>query len=285
LKTSENPPYWPERKELKRNGGYRKFNVPKTLLRNIQKKILDNLLTSLKMPDSFYGGMKGKSAEKNADKHVGRFILLKYDIKEFFPSIRPSAVYKAFTRDLDCTPEIARILTELTTHKHGLPQGAPTSPMIAALVLKKAEFRISNMLKPVGIHPTIYVDDICFSSDSCKVLNYENSIRRILQQCGFKINQQKFKGKGIAYSWERQEITGFVVNKKRNIPKNKYKQLRSILYNCAKHGVAAQKEKYYEAFQKELTKNAVLGRISQMERTNANMGKILMKVYNLIKWD
>ena len=35
-----------------------------------------------------------------------------------------------------CTPAIARILTKLTTHKYQVPQGIPTSTLIANLVFK-----------------------------------------------------------------------------------------------------------------------------------------------------
>jgi hypothetical protein len=55
------------------------------------------------------------------------------DMKNFFPYISHHQVFEVFRRN-DFSPDVSHILTKLTTYKEGLPQGAPTSPIIANLV-------------------------------------------------------------------------------------------------------------------------------------------------------
>ena len=45
----------------------------------------------------------------------GRRNLFKIDLTAFFPSIDRDTVYHFFAKDLNCAPDIAQILTNLTT--------------------------------------------------------------------------------------------------------------------------------------------------------------------------
>ncbi len=45
------------------------------------------------------------------------------------------------------SPTVARVLTQLTTYKGRIPQGAPTSPMIANLVFVKTGKKLEEFAK------------------------------------------------------------------------------------------------------------------------------------------
>ena len=65
-----------------------------------------------------------------------------------------------------CTPAIARILTKLTTHKYQVPQGIPTSTIIANLVFKPIGLEFEQLAKEHHIKFSMFVDDITLSSKS-----------------------------------------------------------------------------------------------------------------------
>ncbi len=284
IKISANPLYWPTREVLKQNGKTREFNVPKNELKYIQKQIYDKLLKTLEMPASYHGAVHGRSSITNAAMHVSKKVVKTFDIKSFFPSVRCERVYEVFVNDLGCCPDIGRILTRLTTHNYCLPQGASTSAFLACLVFKKAEKRISNMLKGKGIAFTVYIDDICFSSNGSEI-NFNNLIKNILNQCGFSINMEKLNKKGVMYRHERQEVTGIVVNEKINAKKENYRDMRALLNNCLKNGVDSQKEKYFVKNKKPLSKESILGKISWIKRINLSKGQNLEMIFNQVQWN
>jgi RNA-directed DNA polymerase len=97
--------------------------------------------------------------------HCGKAIVITLDIMDFFPTVT-SKVYKAF-RCRGATKEVASTLTRLTTCKGRLPQGAPTSPVVAALALSAPVRHVSDMVAGIkGAELSIYVDDIIMSGPS-----------------------------------------------------------------------------------------------------------------------
>ena len=122
--------------EPKRSGGYRTFYVPQGRLRQIQDKIKERVLRCAVFPEYLHGGIKRKSTYTNVSKHVRKGAVLALDVKGFFPNVRPERVMGVFQR-LGYIDEAARILTRLTTYKHQLPQGPPTSPAIANLCIPR----------------------------------------------------------------------------------------------------------------------------------------------------
>ena len=89
---------------------------PKYELKLIQKH-LKRLLDRIVVPDNIFSGVKRKSYIDNAKYHINSGVrnLYKIDLTAFFPSIRRNTVYSFFKNDLRCSPDVARILTDLTT--------------------------------------------------------------------------------------------------------------------------------------------------------------------------
>lgn len=97
-------------------GKPRLIECPSDELKIIQKRI-KNYLSMIEVPNNVFSGIKGKSYYDNAKMHTGinRRNLYKIDITAFFPSISRDKVYRFFLNDLDCSPDVAEILTSLTT--------------------------------------------------------------------------------------------------------------------------------------------------------------------------
>ena len=159
---ADEPQFYREIEHPKPNGGSRKIVIPDWRLKQTQKRI-DSWLARLDMPESIHGARKKRSAITNALPHRFAEALVQTDIKDFFPSIMSGAVYEMFRSLQGCSPDVARALTRLTTFKGSLPQGAPTSPRVATLVLLPVVHRIEHLVKSRGGVASIYIDDITVS--------------------------------------------------------------------------------------------------------------------------
>ncbi len=68
-------------------------------------------------------------------------------------------VYKIFCKRLECSPNVSRYLTRLTTLNGSLPQGSPTSTILAALIAEPLAKRLDNFAKGHRADYSQYVDD------------------------------------------------------------------------------------------------------------------------------
>lgn len=181
----------------------RAIRPPKHDLKVIQRSINRNLLSKIELEPNVYGGVKGKSNISNAKCHQGKKYVLTTDLMEFYPGIKADRVY-GFFLEMGYSNHIANWLTKLTTFKNELPQGAPTSPLLANLIFKKSDKELVALSKMHSITYTRYVDDLTFSSP----LDFETIIAEILdivRRNGFRVNHRKTYYKG------RQNITGIEV--------------------------------------------------------------------------
>ncbi|MCP4712711.1 MAG: hypothetical protein GY869_29135, partial [Planctomycetes bacterium] len=79
-------PVYHEYKIPKRSGGFRLIAAPAPDLKNVQKTILHRLLNKLSVHPHATGFQKGHSIVTNANVHKGAEVIVKMDIKDFFPS-------------------------------------------------------------------------------------------------------------------------------------------------------------------------------------------------------
>lgn len=181
------------------------INSSKGDLKNIQSRIYKFLLSNISLPKYFYGGVKGKNNILNARYHQGNKYIFTTDLKSFFPSISHKQVYSTFV-DIGFSPNIARIITKLVTRNGQVPQGIPTSTLIANLVFRSTGDQISEIALRHHIKFTIYVDDITLSSAiDFKYLVPE--FMAILKRNGFRISHDK-----TFYRTKNPTVTGVVVH-------------------------------------------------------------------------
>lgn len=217
----------------KHSGGYRTIYEPDYTLKNIQRNILNNVLSERRTSSFACSYKKGYGLSDNAKPHVNKKYILKLDIKNFFPSIDFLKVYKtAFPRYI--YPEaVASLLTNLVTYNNFLPQGAPTSSYISNLVLRSFDIKIGNFCLENDISYTRYCDDMTFSGN----FNISEMITRVkteLLKNGFVLNKKKIK---IIGSNKAQIVTGIVCNKKLTVPRKYKKEIRKELYYINKFGL------------------------------------------------
>lgn len=220
----------------------RTINSSKGELKIIQSRIYKFLLSNISLPKYFYGGVKGKNNILNARYHQGNKYIFTTDIKSFFPSISHKQVYTTLVK-LNFSPNIARIITKLITRNGQVPEGIPTSTLIANLVFKPTGDLIAKMAMKHHIKFTIYVDDMTLSSS--KDFKYlVPDFVAILRNNGFKISHEK-----TFYKTKNPTVTGVVVHN------NNLRQLPA--YNK----IVARLEKDSDSMKKLIGVNAYLKRI------------------------
>lgn len=180
---------------------YRCINPPKPELKTIQKKLNSYLVKFIDFPDYAYGGVKGRDNILNACVHKGQKYVFQTDLKDFFPSITNRMVYNTFVLN-GFSPDVAALMTKLTTYEGHLPQGSPTSTTIANLVFAKTGEQIKQITEQNQLRFTTFVDDITISSQF-DFKHLVPDIIKIVTDAGFKISQGK-----TTYKSGITEITG-----------------------------------------------------------------------------
>lgn len=242
---------------IDKSGKPRLIEPPHEELKIIQKRI-KNCLGQIIVPDNVFSGVKGKSYADNARFHIGnnRRNLYKIDLTAFFPSIARDTVYHFFAEDLLCSPDVAQLLTDLTTIDLGkssaknideiyeflkrknvssynhLISGAPTSQMLSYLVNHRMFDEMQKLADDNGITMTVYVDDVTFSSENRISKNFRDKIIAIIQKYNYQISRKKVKRYTKLYP---KLVTGVVIDTTGNpVLKNSMRQKIILAYNDLK---------------------------------------------------
>ena len=173
----------------KRDGGVRVLRVPDPVLKDIQRRIARVLLSGMPVSPHATAYRYGAGVVENARRHVGRPELLKLDILHFFDSIRYIQVKEAaFPAEIYAEP-LRILLSMLCYDRDVLPQGAPTSPWIANLVLRPFDEKLGAWCRARGVVYTRYCDDLAFSGTALD--GVEERAEEGLRALGFRLNGAK----------------------------------------------------------------------------------------------
>jgi RNA-directed DNA polymerase len=241
----------------KRSGGTRLISSPKPKMRKAQSWINDQLLSQLTPSTYCYAFRPELSIVDNATKHLNKKLIVKCDIKDFFPSITFPRV-RGYFEYLGYNPGVATVLALLCTDAprarvtikgnsmivalgdRALPQGACTSPALANLIASRLDSRLAGLarvFKGEWIY-TRYADDLTFSTDDteAELGKFLAAVTRITADEKFVIKPQKTR---IMRAPMRQTVTGLVVGDAVRIPKATIKKVRALFHSIEKLGEEA----------------------------------------------
>lgn len=256
----------------KKDTGYRMLSIPKIELRDIQRSILDKIFSGIRVPICVYGFSKGKSIVENAKYHSMSNYLLNLDIKSFFPSVHFERI-KQIYRDLGFNEDVSDVLCKLTTYKYQLPQGAPTSPLIATLALNNLDCRLIKLAETNHVLYSRYFDDISFSG-SKRVVALEKTIVKIIESEKYKINSKR----NLYKKGDVKEINGILITDGKLSLKNT-PGLLSYINDLKNFGFNKLKS---DNPTKE--KMSLIGKVSFLKNVDVEKGKDAETLLNAIKW-
>lgn len=260
----------------KRNGKIRTIYEPNPLLKQIQKRILTNILNHKTISKYAKAYHQGISLRDNATPHINKEVILKLDIKNFFENITFLDIYYSCFSIEYFPKSVGMILTYLCTYEDHLIQGTPTSPYISNLVMKEFDEEIGSYCELKGISYTRYSDDMTFSGK----FNPGEIIRKVrkgLYQLGLELNNDKTH---IIHQSSCQSITGIVVNKKAQVSSKYRNKIRQEIHYINKFGLISHMEK--KEMDRKPTKylDILYGKILYVLQVNEN--DIEFKKYKII---
>jgi len=290
---------------IKRDGALRLIESPKNRLKATQRKILAEMLERIPVHQAVHGFLKGRSIQTFVVPHAGKRVVLRMDLRDFFPSIRggriqalfrmagyPEAVAdllggicmnatpRGFWRTLGRQVDPMRIADarSLYAWTH-LPQGAPTSPALANLCAYKMDCRLAGLAKAAGADYTRYADDLAFSGGE----EFERSVDRFAARAaaiaieeGFQVHHRKTR---VMRRGVRQHLAGIVVNAGVNVQRRDFDELKAILTNCVRHGATSENREEHPAYKEHLR-----GRIAFVGMVNPARGEKLRRIFERIEW-
>ncbi|MHC4541547.1 MAG: reverse transcriptase family protein [Planctomycetota bacterium] len=248
------------------------------LLKTVQRRILDNVLLRLPSFESSFGQTKGRTIKDNAKVHAHAKYVIKLDIKDFYPSIHSTKVYRYFVEKQLCSPDVAHILTALTTRDYALPLGTSTSPMLADLIVRPIDVRVIGMAKKVGLKYTRYVDDLTLSGDF-RLERMMRIVLKVLKQSGFKTKKEKLTYYRPVQIGEERIITGVRIADGRISAPLSYvgalkAELKAAIYQSRREIVEGE-------FQ---TREHYRGKIAYVKWLDPRLGQELLRLYRKVKW-
>lgn len=187
----------------KKDGGEREIEAPGAELKKVLSRLNKYLQSAyfFEKSRSAYGFIIGvqndedrRNVVTNAKKHIGRPYLLNVDLRDFFHSVTRDQVYAIFDGPpFQFKRELPDLLADLTTYQGRLPMGTPTSPVLSNFACRQLDEALSAFSEHMLWVYTRYADDMSFSARKPIDADKVDSIRAIIGQAGFAVNERKVK--------------------------------------------------------------------------------------------
>lgn len=283
----------------KADGSFRLIESPKQRMKLIQRALLREIIERIPPHDASHGFRKGRSIFTFTQTHAGQAVVIKIDLRNFFPTISlariqnifstagyPDAVAAALASFCAtyCPSDVIaqlpvkyrREARDLYARQH-LPQGAPTSPALANLAAFNLDCRLAGVAKSMGAVYTRYADDLLFSGNeefSRDAHRFVIWVAAIALEEGFEVHHRKTK---VMRQGVRQRAAGLVLNAKPNCLRRDFDELKAILTNAGRHGLESQNRGKHPHFAEHLR-----GRISFIAQSNIARGEKLTALFEKI---
>jgi hypothetical protein len=294
----------------KQSGDLRLIESPKPRLKKLQQQILNDILNKIPAHRAVHGFVRTRSIKTFTAPHVGKRVVLRMDLKNFFPSF-PAARIQAFFRTAGYPESVADLLGGLCTNstprdiwtraafgedplhlwesrgearafysQRHLPQGASTSPALANLCTYRLDCRLAGLAHACGAVYTRYADDLAFSGDEefeKRADRFSLHVAAIAHEEGFRVRHRKTR---IMKRGVRQHLAGIVLNVRPNVRRKDFDRLKAILTNCVRHGPENQNRDGHPQFRLHLE-----GRVAFVEMVNPAKGKHLRALLEKVRWN
>lgn len=219
LRTSH--PRYREWDEEKPSGGHRHIENPPDDLKKVQGRLTKLLMRVV--PDEYLFCPVAKlGAVECAQMHYGAKQIWSLDIKDYFPNTSREKVFQFFRVQLQCAGDIAGALTDLVCFNGHLPQGAPSSPILAYFANRLAWSQIEELCNQMGCRMTLWIDDLTISGDRIP-REFRWKVQSILRRARLTYHKEKFS------HCRKLKTTGVMVAERSfELPNSYFKGVREL---------------------------------------------------------
>lgn len=280
--------FWLSGKKLpKKDGGIRQTHDAKPRLKSVHEKIKNNILKKAYYPLYMYGGIADiknpRGCRQHASIHCNKATLISEDIKNFFPNCDYKNIHSIWQGFFCMKPEIAEILTKLTTYKGALPQGWKTSGYLAHLIFYNVEPQLVEYLNKHQVFYSRYIDDITISSSRLLSDKQKTKIVSKIYSMLFSKSHNPNRTKQNIFSpsvnGKGETVTGLTVNSKNpTINKVQRKELRAAIHKLSQR---FSSEKNTQLYYKNWL--SIKSKIGQIKSLHSGQWKKLKEEIDVIK--
>ncbi|MDD9893772.1 MAG: reverse transcriptase family protein, partial [Gammaproteobacteria bacterium] len=202
----------------KKNGKERDIEEPLPKLRKVHCRIA-SLLCRIEVFDGLHSGRKGRSNISNALAHLGdNRNAITCDITKFYPTTRRTHIFDFFYNTMECSPDVADLLSKLVSYEEHIPTGSQISMPLAYFSNKRMFDEIEAAASSTQSVLTIFVDDLTISGPNLQK-SFIKELERIVEKHGHKINRSKTR---FYSSSDIKLITGAAIDGNSIFPRNKH---------------------------------------------------------------
>ena len=307
---------------------YRHIAVPSTALMKTQRWITQAILSKVRPHPSSVAFSKGDTLVTAAAPHCGCRWLIKMDVRNFFESINEIAVFRVFLSlgyQPLISFEMARICTRLAGwsirrstdrwdvhswssegHRWSeikayqayrpdigpllghLPQGAPTSPMLANLAMRDFDDGASKIARKHGLIYTRYADDLTFSASDYDFTDTQcrrviGQVYRLMGKVGLSPNVTKTR---VAPPGSRKIVLGLLVDGERPRLTREFRALmRQHLYYIQRPDIGPVQHAKTRGFVSVAGfRNHLYGLVAFARQIDLAYGEACMRALNKVSW-
>ncbi|MDP1631315.1 MAG: reverse transcriptase family protein [Caulobacter sp.] len=297
------------KKRIPGRSAKRMISIPPESLARAQRWLVDHVLRYTQAHPASFAFHPDSSPVQAAEQHPNARWLLKVDIEDFFHSVSEGTVSAIFaqlgfpkllafefarlcTISIDRgpgrnpTPRAGPIKYYTSDYEGFLPQGAPTSPMLANLAMLRTDLALARCAEERGFRYSRYADDLAFSSDNersiAEMHKLQREVCRLLNKAGFKPNLRKTNIRGPG---TRRIVLGLLVDGPKPRLSREYKDnirlhlnyLATPAFGPAKHALARKtgvSSLYHH----------VRGLIGWAQQVEPDYGRRALEVFKAVDW-
>ena len=229
--------------EIKKpDGTIRRVFDAREPLKYVQKKINNLFLKRVQFPYYLQGGIRDPEQPRhyvaNVGIHSGSEILIREDIADFFSTTQRNYIYSVWRGFFGFSEEVSELLTAVTTKDGVLPQGAPTSTLLANLVFWDTEPSLVEKFEGKGLKYSRFVDDIAISSPSRIGKSTQREIIGSVYGMMHKKRLLPKRGKhSVMGRGGRMVLNNLVANRRNpSLPKEERSRIRAAVYEIETWG-------------------------------------------------
>lgn len=279
----------------------------------VQRWIAQNVLNPIEPHRASFAFAPHRDLTGAAGRHPEAKWLVKMDVRHFFESISEHQAYRVF-RSLGYTAllsfQMARLCTRLPEnrsassprrapqfgpglpyrrhHQGHLPQGAPTSPMLANLAMRDLDERLGMIGSQSGWRYTRYADDLTFSrqdkSSRAAAMHLVKRVEVELTKIGLSNHRQKTS---IVPPGARKIMLGILVDRERpHLTRSFRNNVETHLYALRHEKIGAAAHQRKRGFASIIgMRRHIEGLIAFAHQVDKDYAKSLYAKLNIVDWD
>lgn len=240
------------------SGKTRQIEDPLPNLKKIHARLGD-LLSRIMAPQYLMCPVRGRSYISNAAAHHDAKTIVSLDVANYFPSTTDRRVYWFFNKVVNCSTDVAGLLTSLCTASGRLPTGSPVSPILSYFAHISLWDEIATLCAGHNCTFSLYVDDITISGDAVPgELTWKAN--QLVHAVGLRTNKKKQR----RHENGRAEVTGVILdNGAFRVPKRGYKNLHLRKLQLSKANLPEERQQIRNAIRSIESQHAQIRRATK----------------------